>query len=201
MTGQNGASSKLGTKGGKQSLSGREEKKTEASVKWDEGAEEVQSWQVDFCLTGQPFKRPPPPPIRNATISFRRKKKVEANLVLKLFSNAGPINDLTFRERPRKLPESLSCFTSITQVKQQQQQQGKLWNMNIFVPWPFSFGPRFVVERCGRRIWKEAAATLVNIFTHKSLGVAMNRISDHWWPRQLSSRQSPIDGQEVLLGP
>ena len=75
MTGQNGASSKLGTKGGKQSLSGREEKKTEASVKWDEGAEEVQSWQVDFCLTGQPFKRPPPPPIRNATISFRRKKK------------------------------------------------------------------------------------------------------------------------------
>ena len=55
--------------------------------------------------------------------------------------------------------------------------------------------------RCGRRIWKEAAATLVNIFTHKSLGVAMNRISDHWWPRQLSSRQSPIDGQEVLLGP
>ena len=144
-----------------------------------------------------------PLPLQSETqlLASEGKKKVEANLVLKLFSNAGPINDLTFRERPRKLPESLSCFTSITQVKQQQQQQGKLWNMNIFVPWPFSFGPRFVVERCGRRIWKEAAATLVNIFTHKSLGVAMNRISDHWWPRQLSSRQSPIDGQEVLLGP
>ena len=147
------------------------------------------------------FQAPPPLQSETQLLAAEGKKKVEANLVLKLFSNAGPINDLTFRERPRKLPESLSCFTSITQVKQQQQQQGKLWNMNIFVPWPFSFGPRFVVERCGRRIWKEAAATLVNIFTHKSLGVAMNRISDHWWPRQLSSRQSPIDGQEVLLGP